>query len=165
MHQAFLFLEEAAESGDVNIVNYVLNKFKSYDDLSPFSTFNYLIRGAAKKGDIEILSYVTKTFPKQEIRFDTLLEYAASKGQVDFLRAFIQPENSKMLLKLLPSVIEILAYSENRDVQNPYTKEKTLRFLLDTYFSLGGKKKSFDIVPEREIEDKNTLHLFHEYGF
>ena len=165
VHQSFLFLEEAAESGDIDIVNYVLKKFKSIFDHDELSAFNHLIIGVAKKGDIEMLSYITKMFPKQEIDFNSLLYAAASKGKVYFIRSFIQPENKKILLKRLPYIFENLIYRETIEVQNPYTKEKTLRFLLDTYFTLGGKKKLINIVPEEEIIDTNTVRIFQEYGF
>ena len=165
VHQAFLFLEEAAESGDINVVNYVLSKFKSIVDREELITFNHLVTGAAKRGDMEMLSYIIKMFPKQEINFHVLLEDAASKGRIDFLISFIQPENKKILLKRFPYIIENLVYRETTEVQNPYKKEKTLRFLLDTYFTLGGKKKSITIVPEEEIIDTNTVRIFQEYGF
>lgn len=165
VHQAFLFLEEAAESGDIDIVNYVLKKFKSIFDHDELSAFNHLIIGSTKTGDIEMLSYITKMFPKQEIDFHELLDAAASKGQIDFIRSFIQPENKKILLKHLPNIIENLIYRETTEVQNPYKKEKTLKFLLDTYFSMGGKRKLINIVAEQEIIDTNTVRIFQEYGF
>ena len=56
-------------------------------------------------------------------------------------------------------------YDETTEVQNPYTREKTLRFLLDIYFSLGGKKKSIDIDSIEETIDENTIRIFQEYGF
>jgi hypothetical protein len=162
--QRHLFLEEAAESGDTNIVNYALKiKPTTETQTGKNKDVKHLSIGAAKRGDIEMLSYVTDSF--KELNFREILKNAAIKGQIEFIRSFVQPENRKILLKDLPYVIETLAYSDTTDVLSPEKTENTLRFLLDTYFSIGGKIKSFSINPHQELENKRIVRIFKEYGF
>ena len=151
-----LFLEEAAESGDINMVIFVL-KLTGHESILPGDEES-IVKGAAKAGDFNMLSHV-------EIGdFMDVLEPAAQKGQIEFIKAFLQPKNYKLLLWILPKVIENLVYSETTNVLSPEKTEKTLRFLLDTYFSLGGKKKKFRIYPAEELQNKRIVSIFKEYG-
>lgn len=168
--QIFIFLEEAAESGDKNVLNYILDKMEfkigaastGQKQISPTEHYNALLRGVGKSGNMDMLYYVAELIPKFKINISSLLSAAARKGKIAFIKSFVSPENAKVLIKELPDIIESLLLSEYIDVLTPELKEKTLRFLLDTYFQLGGKRSKPSIL-EDQLNDENSKRILREY--